>query len=343
MAKLASIQILRIFAALLVVVAHFRQELKGYDPENIRMIDASFGVDLFFVISGFVISMASVKQSNPFSFMSRRITRLVPLYWILTLFVFSLSFIFPQMLKSADLDLAQLLKSLFFIPFQKESGLVQPVLFVGWTLNYEMFFYAVFALSLYLFDRPLLPLTVFFSALVLIGQTTAPEDTIAKFYTDSIILKFVAGMWIFAFYSKRRFIPIAAAGIIAGLGLTGIVLLTALQPDLPSAPFTLLFSAMMVFGAVSLNFKDSRLMSYGIVLGDASYALYLTHPFIGRVMGKILDRFSHLNALEVTSIFALFLALALVASVLIYRGFERPITLSLNRLLDEPGRRRAPN
>jgi exopolysaccharide production protein ExoZ len=106
------------------------------------------GVDIFFVISGFI--MVYTTQSHhvgPFSFFVNRVVRIVPIYWLLTLAVFTLAVIAPHLLGATRAAPSELLKSLLFIPFAKSNGAVQPILFLGWTLNYEMFFYMLFALG----------------------------------------------------------------------------------------------------------------------------------------------------------------------------------------------------
>ena len=103
------------------------------------------GVDIFFVISGFIICFVA-DDRRPAEFMWDRIARVVPLYWLLTLAATAVAFIDPSLFKSTIADPALVLQSLLFIPFVKANLTMQPVLFVGWTLNYEMFFYLVFAL-----------------------------------------------------------------------------------------------------------------------------------------------------------------------------------------------------
>jgi peptidoglycan/LPS O-acetylase OafA/YrhL len=123
-----NIQALRAIAALSVVLYHI--DIIGI---------GSSGVDIFFVISGFVIAKSG-SNVDAVQFYSRRLFRIVPIYWIGTILVFGIAIVAPHLLKHTDADLADLIRSLIFIPYLKSSGLAQPVLFLGWTLNYEMFF-----------------------------------------------------------------------------------------------------------------------------------------------------------------------------------------------------------
>src|SRR6185437_14170487 len=134
---LDNIQALRAIAALLVVFVHLAVPVAAL---GVAPFGAG-GVDLFFVISGFIMVYTTVgRPISGAEFLGRRIVRIVPLYWLLTLAVFGIALIAPTLLQFTTASWGQLLKSLFFIPFAKANGDVQPVLFLGWTLNYEMFF-----------------------------------------------------------------------------------------------------------------------------------------------------------------------------------------------------------
>ncbi|MBU2606700.1 MAG: hypothetical protein KKC43_12510 [Alphaproteobacteria bacterium] len=74
----------------------------------------------------------------------------MPLYWAATALAIAVAFVRPWLLPNADLSFAAIAKSFAFLPAPDLSGALQPVLFVGWTLNFEMMFYALFALTLFL-------------------------------------------------------------------------------------------------------------------------------------------------------------------------------------------------
>src|SRR3954451_25277970 len=93
-------------------------------------------VNLFFVISGFIMVYTTFSRpTRPAEFLCNRIARIVPLYWLMTLGTYSIAFVAPTLLQATSTNPLELLKSLFFVPFVKSNGLVQPVLFLGWTLN----------------------------------------------------------------------------------------------------------------------------------------------------------------------------------------------------------------
>src|SRR5262249_27989563 len=104
------------------------------------------GVDVFFAISGFIIAYIGARA--PDRFLLRRLIRIVPFYWAATLVVFGAAALSPQILRSTRADVVQLLCSLFFIPRETSYAGMFPTLVLGWSLNYEMYFYVVFALAL---------------------------------------------------------------------------------------------------------------------------------------------------------------------------------------------------
>ena len=108
--NLKSLQILRAIAALSVVYYHI----------NAAPHFGKFGVDIFFIISGFVMSMIIENGQKPYTFVVNRITRIVPLYWVLTLCLFILSAIKPDLLDTTTANILNFLKSIFFIPYFKE-------------------------------------------------------------------------------------------------------------------------------------------------------------------------------------------------------------------------------
>ena len=99
--KIDSIQILRFLAAFSVMMVHL--PLFGF---------GAWGVDIFFVISGFI--MMYVTESNERNFLVKRIIRIVPLYWMLTMGVFSIAIFFPNLLNNTSANLEHLIKSLFY-------------------------------------------------------------------------------------------------------------------------------------------------------------------------------------------------------------------------------------
>ncbi|MFZ0607334.1 MAG: hypothetical protein WAM75_06630 [Xanthobacteraceae bacterium] len=123
--------------------------------------------------------------------------------WLGTLAVFAIAGIAPSLLNSTTTNVTELIKSLFFIPYVKDNGLTHPVLFLGWTLNYEIFFYGIFAFALS-FGARLAPIiaTAVITSLVLIGLLFPIHTEPFQFWTRPIMLEFLLGVWIFVGWQK---------------------------------------------------------------------------------------------------------------------------------------------
>ena len=116
------------------------------------------GVDIFFVISGFIMVYASSRWFGsaraPRVFLAHRIARIVPLYWATMMVYLAVLLLTPWLLNSEYLAPHFVIASFLFIPAARPDGLVQPLYSLGWTLNYEMFFYALFAIAIAFPRRP---------------------------------------------------------------------------------------------------------------------------------------------------------------------------------------------
>jgi exopolysaccharide production protein ExoZ len=140
---LLSIQALRALAALAVAAYHALQwERGGFDVGRA-------GVDVFFVISGFIMWRVTCgRDVEPGAFLWRRLTRVGPLYWLATLGVLAAALVWPAFLPEVRPGWGHLALSLAFIPHLDPRGLPFPTLPPGWTLDYEAVFYLIFAASL---------------------------------------------------------------------------------------------------------------------------------------------------------------------------------------------------
>src|SRR6185503_14106408 len=129
-------------------------------------------------------------------FLRNRLTRIAPLYWTITFAVFGVALAAPSLMQSTTADPLHLLKSLAFIPSARGDGQLHPTVFVGWTLNYEMMFYLLFALGMMLPRRWLgLAMTGgLLVAAVVAGLVIRPQNQVVQFYVQPVILEFGAGM-----------------------------------------------------------------------------------------------------------------------------------------------------
>jgi exopolysaccharide production protein ExoZ len=168
--QLYSIQYARALAALAVVLAH----TGAYGSGNAFHI-GSAGVDIFFVISGFVMwTTTASRAQTPADFIANRIVRIVPMYWLVTLALVIAAVCVPALFPRLKIDAGHVVASLLFMPSRSPfNGELWPVLVQGWTLNYEMFFYGVFALVLFIPRQlRLAALSMAFCGLALSGVST---------------------------------------------------------------------------------------------------------------------------------------------------------------------------
>jgi exopolysaccharide production protein ExoZ len=327
-----SIQHLRALAALGVVVFH-ALALLG-DRLHIEVPHKELGaagVDLFFIISGFIMWVTAIdRDETPGRFVWKRILRIVPLYWLITTFVLAVVVFAPALMNSASRDPAHFIASYFFVawPHPSVDGRLWPPVIPGWTLNYEMFFYAVVAIALFLRrQRRIQFIAVVLSGLPLLGVLMEP-DGIAAFYTDKILLEFFYGIIIGAhFTAGRRLGPMISLGlIVAGFALLFSVGLVG-NDDTRAAVWAVPL-AIVVQGALHAPaLATGALREASKLLGDASYSLYLTQfvvlPPSAMVMAKLVAPLP-LAAAAPVFVFGL-VALAILGGVACHFLVERPI------------------
>lgn len=192
--SLVSVQALRALAAMSVVLVHFEyvgHALSGRINEQLSLYPLASGVDLFFAISGFIMVYSSAglftKDGAWRIFIARRLSRIVPLYWLMTAGAIAMF--------SAPESWQMLVSSLLFIPYHTVAGTFFPVDSGGWTLNYEMFFYALFACAIFL-PRLAAAAAVggFLLTLVATFRLFPVTDDRLLYWSDPIVLEFCIGM-----------------------------------------------------------------------------------------------------------------------------------------------------
>jgi exopolysaccharide production protein ExoZ len=323
-----NIQVLRAVAALLVVFVHLDVFLRALGLEPF----GHGGVDLFFVISGFIMVYTTRSRPiGPGAFMANRLTRIAPIYWLITVAVYAVALAAPALLQATSADPVQLIKSLLFVPFQKSNGLVQPVLFVGWTLNFEMFFYASFALGLMFPQRRVGAIAVMalLASLVLAGLVLRPENVVAAFYTRPIILEFAAGMALAWFGSG---LTVASAlgrrALVAAtvLGLVALALVPLWAPEVSRVLTQGIPATVVAASAITLHQSGVRWSNRVLLLlGNASYSLYLTHPFVTQAAQKV-GKLIGLSPLVAAVLTVVTLVAVCVTGIVTHLAIEKPLT-----------------
>ncbi len=245
--------------------------------------NGSGGVDLFFVISGFVMFTASRRLAGRPDgwrvFMQRRIERIVPLYWLLTLAKTAITLAAPGLAPTTRLSAWNLAASFLFIPARDAAGIVRPVLPVGWTLNYEMLFYVLFAAALALRRNALIVLLPVLLPLGLAGFWRSGEWPAVLSLANGLVLELCAGVALAQAMTFFGRLSQLAAACMLSAGLLSLLLVPACGPwrflawGVPAL--------LVVAGTVGLEERLRALLpALALELGDASYAIYLSHVFV---------------------------------------------------------------
>jgi exopolysaccharide production protein ExoZ len=322
MQKLYSIQYLRAVAALAVVVFHA--------GGNTFEIGAA-GVDIFFVISGFVMwSTTSAREQSPGEFIIRRLVRIAPMYWILTLALVIAGLTVPHAFPKLKIDALHTVASLLFIPARSPiNGELWPVLVQGWTLNYEMFFYVVFALALLLPKKTrLASLFVLFPAFTLAGLSGAGTGPLFLVYTDQIMLEFLAGIVLARLVELDLWTSRGWGYLLLGAGIVSYGLAATTGYEHPRLIVWGCPAFMVVSGLLAIELNGGLGRSNLLALaGDASYSIYLTHG----ITISFLAKFG--GALNSAVHLALCLVICTLAGIAVWWTMERPITIFLQRMI----------
>ncbi|WP_454742058.1 acyltransferase family protein [Cupriavidus necator] len=297
--RFESLQMLRGIAAVWVVAFHMQCNL---DPHAAAlpfsgsdlMRKGYLGVDLFFVISGFVIAWTALYKPGPHDpptqFLLKRLIRVAPPYWVATL-------VFAVLCDPTSIGLGPIIRSLLFLPGAPDTApnYGNPVLLIGWSLNYEIYFYIAFAAILYFGRNLAFQVSYFTVTLILLpailagGVSTNPEHLykgISNKYvllaTNPIILEFIFGMMLARLY---RSLPGSLGRLYVWLTLLASIAIfaTALILDEPhmsivfrGLPCAILVAGLLVAERYGL-LPVSPQLSY---LGEISYSIYLTHLFV---------------------------------------------------------------
>ncbi|WP_415919315.1 acyltransferase family protein [Tateyamaria sp. SN6-1] len=322
------LQVLRAVAAVMVLIGHVLAEAEHYFglPLPGDAIPWTRGVDIFFVISGFVITLSAARYlGQPGAFLWRRAVRVVPLYWLFTTLMVAALILIPGGAKDTQFDPLQILSSYGFFPYERGDGRIAPVLSLGWTLNYEMWFYALAALCLAL-PRPLISLSVLMTSLVVAGSLIGWQSPQWAFWTNSIILEFLFGVGLARLWQRGWHMP--HMGLAVGGAAVGLALLVVLDP-LPLPRFLAAGVPAAIIVASGTLLCPMRTLP-GMVWGDASYALYLSHRFALRAATLLLVPLLPATVAGAAIYTAVVCGLALAVGLLTHLLIERPLLRAMS-------------
>nr|WP_294521268.1 acyltransferase [uncultured Rhodopila sp.] len=341
------LQALRGLAASLVVVSHCADTLAehGLMPASVagRLgISGYFGVATFFLISGFIIYKTSRQAFGDLhgarTFVLKRLIRIFPVYWIATALFVVLS---PH---RAGFTAGDIVSSLLLVPhWIASAGNMHPLVGQGWTLQYEMLFYMIFAAGLFftrtvgtgLIVAAMAGLVLLGSAIMPLADMTEPA-TIAAYWTRPIIFLFAGGIG-FGLIEERMprsfAVPYPFMLMLAVLGLwfaysLGAPLSASEQIRFPTVLVIWALCGVWVFASIFGRSGEGAFETAAEVFGDASYSVYLFHTFV-------LSALLRLKLQDVSP--PLFVVAAVIgANVLgyaMYRLVELPILRTFRKML----------
>ena len=329
---ITSIRYLRGAAALLVVFQHVA--LKGRQFSNDPLSFFRFGhggVDIFFIISGFIMchtcSKGRAAEAGPLDFLKRRAARILPLYWLLTLLAL-LVFVWNPSLVNSESGDTRLVASFFLLPTDGHYLVAN-----GWTLAYEFYFYFIFACGMFFrgnsgrwFSAALLGI------LILLGPWVGTLGVFAGFATDPLLAEFIYGIGIYFLFRSQWRLPTWASVLTV---LAGIGLMASLSPRAFTGIRSIDFGVPALLICAGLVCLEPQLQKFRVkvleMMGDSSYSLYLIHPFILSLI-SILFRKAGLLGPGYGSLFVGALASGSVAAGwLCYVIVEKPLASWFNR------------
>ncbi|MCJ2066847.1 acyltransferase [Methylobacterium sp. J-088] len=347
---LYNLQILRALAAYLVFLTHFGLYAGPVLPRPDLLAFGAAGVDVFFVLSGFIMFVSTSEgDAGVGTFLTRRIARVVPVYWLVTLGLALMALVGLRPIGIMDLRPEYLIQSLLFLPFSR-GGYIEPLNSVGWTLNYEMFFYVVFAGLLLVPTREWRALTAaaLFLSLTLLGLLPVPGLYWA-YYTKPIVLEFAAGIGLGYAYLRLGSLPpgfpvrrvtgaaIVSAGLLV-LGGQAVAYSLGVSPEMTGflrplvwgSAASLVVGAMLLLEQGGITLRSRWLLSQG----NASYSFYLIHNLMLHTASKVVALLPVGESLRAGLIFVLAFAASAALGSVLFRHIEAPMNAALRRRFD---------
>lgn len=349
MKKLDFLQAFRGIAALMIVILHSRINYPANESNQISnwlFSAGGAGVDLFFIISGFIMVYTTKKSDGTFlystQFAIKRITRIVPVYFIVSFVFYILMLIAYKSINATyHFNFVDLLKSYLFIPLDLSSAsppfFGSPVLHVGWSLNYEMYFYLIIFISL-IFKRfrwlifstwiivtlIVLP-TILTNEFTFIGTHSYNFDGYLNIITSPLIWEFVIGVvigWIY--FTPLKFPNPLVARYIAWISVafTFWWIISGIKGGVGITHWGFPLAIMVFCFVIASKTYDFKVPKGLIWLGNISFSLYLVHPIITDISAVLLWETPARVAIQDPSFLPLMIILSLALASLSHHFLE---------------------
>ncbi|MGI8279811.1 acyltransferase family protein [Bacillus mycoides] len=330
------LQYFRGIAALLVLLHHitglmYEEYGFQYNYLNGYFSPGWAGVDFFFVLSGFIIFYIHEKDLGDKTkfkpFLLKRVVRIYPIYWIATLLWLPIFLTFND-------HRVSIMKS--FLLFPQETT---PVLQVGWSLSYEMLFYLILSLLIFLRPKYSLPILSIWIVGILINLPNIDQNLYQHIIFSPYNIEFLLG--VVAAYLVKRFNN-RLGWLVLIVGITGFLLSWLSIQYGVFGKFTIarilgfgLSSALIIGGSAAIDLRWSNLPRSNVLfyLGDASYSIYLIHFPVFRVLGKIFSVANIYNTLGLWLSTTVILIITIIIGCLFHTFVENPMLKMLNTIL----------
>jgi exopolysaccharide production protein ExoZ len=348
--------VLRAVAVILVVYTHTLLELYNSAQAQFHHLRfwGAIGVDLFFIISGFIMTTILPnyvgETDSAKDFIVKRAIRILPLYWLLSSILLFLSRHNPNVLTRNVV-----IKTYILFPIIDKGSFIFALIPQSWTLAYELYFYFIIFLALVVMKRLANRVVLIALALLIVIGFLFHGGYLATFLTSPLLIEFILGIAIgLAYHStvkkandsgKNRLLKnISVPFIIIGAGLMCATIFIGTRPfymaENIAADNTLAFEralywglpcGLLVFGYLFAEYfyrlKASKVL---VAIGDASFSCYLVHFIFLRKLEAVLPKIFNINA---DLYVAVYLVLILVLSFAVYKFIERPLTRACTMLI----------
>lgn len=322
--RYGSLHYLRGMAAIAVVCFHILTQINtlGFN----YAVWGDIGVDIFFVLSGFIMALLPQHDNiSPREFLLRRIIRVVPLYWFVTLISIAIAVVKPELAKTVVVSLETVFKSLFFIPYQNyaHGSAYFPIVVPGWSLNFEMIFYLLLALSIFLSGfkyRWFVLLSVMCAFLMILNVVSSQEYF--NFYYSYHLVEFLLGFVGACILRQWQKKPNSSIGF-ALLAVTVVlfILYIIYEIKLMVVPISLFLVCGLYGVEVSRGGFSNRIL---IALGDMSFSLYLCHVLVLSAVRTLYIRIY--GEIDVVFYAVTCMVLSVGFAFYMWKYFEKPVS-----------------
>jgi peptidoglycan/LPS O-acetylase OafA/YrhL len=316
-----NIQVLRAFAAVSIVIVHTLLGIHSYGFQSLNKFNLDdFGVDIFFVISGFImVFIQNNYKRNSIDFFIQRVKRILPIYWICNFIILLLFLLFPAIFNTLKINFDHFFLSLFFL--SQYIFLDKPIIIAGWTLEYEMLFYFLFAIFINIKNIKFSYFFIFITITILCFTGLI----------NLIFIEFLFGMLIGIIYINSSKVKIFFLHnycyyfLIFGFIILFLPIFNSLELNrlikygLPST--------LIVLGSIYAKQITNK---YAILIGNASYSIYLAQGFCIPAILKFFKIF--FPEFNVVIIFFILLIGSVLFGLFIYYFIERNLSLLIKKL-----------